>query len=162
MHLLYISFQFQAGNPSSQQQNNQKTHPTSWCRAKNNRNGLNWSLLIWRNLTSQFTHAEILEIPLLYHVWEQIEQVGHVLSTESVQSRVDVMAAGFQNALHFHYDQSNVAHSKVHSGCTPFILNEELSAAVQWPLIWWCAAVIEAIRVKGLSLAHIDISPEWS
>lgn len=41
------------------------------------------------------------------------------------------MAAGAQNALHFHYDQSNVEHSKVHSGCTPFILNEEVAAAVQ-------------------------------
>lgn len=105
-----------------------------------------------------------LEIPLLceHPVWEQIEQFLQVLSTESVQGRVAVMAAGSQNALHFHYDRRKVAHGKVHSGCTPFILNEELSAAVQWPLIWWCAAVIEAIRVKGLSLAYIDISPEWS
>lgn len=73
-----------------------------------------------------------LEIPLLceHPVWEQIEQVLQVLSTESVQCRVAVMVAGSQNALHFHYDQSNVAHGKVHSGCTPFILNEELSAAV--------------------------------
>lgn len=41
------------------------------------------------------------------------------------------MAAATQNALHFHYDPSNVAHGKVHSWCTPFILNEEVAAAVQ-------------------------------
>lgn len=67
----------------------------------------------------------------VYHFKEQIEQVIQVISTISGLSRTIVIEAGTQNALHFHYDQSNVAHSKVHSRCTPFILNEEVAAAVQ-------------------------------
>lgn len=67
----------------------------------------------------------------VHHVQEQIEQVIQAISAESVQCSVVVMAAATQNTLHFHYDQSNAAHSKVHSWCTPFILNEELAAAVQ-------------------------------
>lgn len=85
-----------------------------------------------RNLERKFIHTKCPNSPLyVHHVSEQIEQVIQVISTESVQCSVVVMAAGAKTALHFHYDRSNTAHSKVHSWCTPFILNEEVAAAVQ-------------------------------
>lgn len=81
-------------------------------------------------VSSHISNAE-MSLWYVHHFLEQIGQVIRVISTESVVCSAVVMAAGAQNALHFHYDQSNAAHSKVHSWCTPFILNEEVAAAVQ-------------------------------